>query len=101
MGGLPAGFCDRPAFGERPPGEEWRDAYTGEMKRHDCRYNGYVPGLACRAHGGPSLVTQQDGNAWMAALPGFTNLQECVTGWGATEDEATQALLAELEKDSP
>jgi hypothetical protein len=51
--GCPAGFCDQPAYGDRPPGREWRDAYTGEMKRFDGRYNGYVPGLACPAHGGP------------------------------------------------
>lgn len=51
--GTPAGFCDRPAHGVRPPGEEWRDAWTGEMKRLDGRYNGHVPGLACPAHGGP------------------------------------------------
>ena len=51
--GSPAGFCDEPAFGFRPEGKQWRDAYTGEMKRMDGRYNGYVPGLACEAHGGP------------------------------------------------
>lgn len=52
-GGLPAGFCDKPAFGERPPGKEWRDAYTGARRRIDGKYSGYVPGLACPDHGGP------------------------------------------------
>ena len=27
---------------------------AGEMQREDLRYNGYVPGLACPKHGGPS-----------------------------------------------
>lgn len=53
MGGLPADFCDRAAYGERPPGEEFRNGWTGELIRFDGRYNGYVPGLACPAHGGP------------------------------------------------
>lgn len=50
--GIPDGFCDKPAYGERPPGSQWRNAYTGEMMRFDGRYNGYVPGLACPGHGG-------------------------------------------------
>lgn len=54
MQGCPAGFCDAPAYGARPPGQKWRDAWTGELKRFDGRYNGYVPGLACEAHGGPA-----------------------------------------------
>lgn len=53
MGGCPAGFCDATAWGEREPGQQYRDARTGEMKRLDGRFNGYVPGLACPAHGGP------------------------------------------------
>lgn len=52
-GGLPAGFCDKPAYGERPEGQKYRDAWTGELRRFDGKYNGYVPGLACPAHGGP------------------------------------------------
>ena len=53
VGGLPGGFCDQPAFGKRPPCDEWRDAYTGERHRLDGKFNGYTPGLACPAHGGP------------------------------------------------
>jgi len=53
--GYPAGFCDKPAFGERPPGKEWRNAYTGKTQRWDGKYSGYVPALACKGHGGPSL----------------------------------------------
>lgn len=53
MGGCPAGFCDKDAFGEYVPGPTFRDAYTGEVRRFDGKYRGYVPGLACPAHGGP------------------------------------------------
>ena len=51
--GMPAGFCGNDAFGKRPPCKQWKDAYTGEMRRDDGKYNGYVPGLACVGHGGP------------------------------------------------
>lgn len=54
QGGCPAGFCDKDAFGERPPSKQFRDANTGELFRADLRYNGYVPGLACPIHGGPN-----------------------------------------------
>lgn len=37
-GGCPSGFCDRDAFG-------FPTKYS--------RYDGYVPALACPAHGGP------------------------------------------------
>lgn len=54
VNGCPAGFCDEPAFGHRPePEYYWRDGYTGERRRSDGKYDGYVPGLACPAHGGP------------------------------------------------
>lgn len=63
-GGLPAGFCDEPAFGQRPPGREGRDAWTGRTFRLDGKYSGYVPGLACPAHGGPKCpgIDLGDGN---------------------------------------
>lgn len=40
MNGLPAGFCDAPAYGEQ----------TAAGKH---AYSGYVPALACPRHGGP------------------------------------------------
>lgn len=53
MNGCPAGFCDKPAYGERPPcGTYWNHA-AGERQRFDLKYDGYVPGLACEGHGGP------------------------------------------------
>lgn len=51
--GCPAGFCDKPAYGARPPSPEFYSYGACEMKRTDGRYNGYVPGLACHNHGGP------------------------------------------------
>lgn len=42
--GLPAGFCDQPAYGKRPSGPI--DSPLGQ-------YQGYVPALACPLHGGP------------------------------------------------
>lgn len=89
--GGPAGFCDEPAFGERPDGVtnlrwdgyEWRD---------DGLYAGYVPGLACRCHGGPKTRAFLDGSAWCAVLPDFVNLQESPAGFGATPEEARADL---------
>lgn len=37
QGGLPAGFCDDPAYG----------------RSNSRKYSGYVPALACPNHGGP------------------------------------------------
>ena len=75
MMGCPSGFCDEPAYGERPPSREWRNARTGELHREDGRYNGYVTGLACEGHGGPPPRHQGDpciycGIPHDAVLPG-------------------------------
>lgn len=53
MCGCPAGFCDKPAYGKYVPGPMFRDWWTGEIRRFDGKYSGYVPGLACEMHGGP------------------------------------------------
>jgi hypothetical protein len=51
--GCPAGFCDEEAYSERPePPYYYKDGRTGQRRRGDCRYDGYVPALACPAHGG-------------------------------------------------
>ena len=44
MNGVPAGFCSAVAYG--PP------------EKRQNRYRGYVPGLACPAHGGPDAVVE-------------------------------------------
>ena len=51
--GIPAGTCDRKAYGERPPSRLWMNYAAGRMMREDLRFDGYVPGLACPDHGGP------------------------------------------------
>ena len=50
--GMPAGFCDEPAYGFPLPCETVRD-YHGRKVRIDGGYSGYVPFLACPLHGGP------------------------------------------------
>ena len=62
-GGCPAGFCDEPAYGTRPESKMWR-RYDGSLTRDDGKYDGYVPALACPAHGGP---TQAEAAATAAA----------------------------------
>ena len=49
-GGCPDGFCDKPAYSKHKGGEY----YEGRHGRHylDGSYGGYVPALACPAHGG-------------------------------------------------
>jgi len=59
MEGCPAGFCDAPAYGERPRSPEYRNAY-GDRFRADGKYSGYVPGLACVGHGGPPPMHRFD-----------------------------------------
>jgi hypothetical protein len=93
MGGCPAGFCDNPAYGERPTCREWRNVYSGEWMREDGRFSGYVPGLACPIHGGPRYRTFMDGNAWCAVKPDFINLQESDAGFGDTPEQAIAALV--------
>lgn len=90
-GGCPDGFCDQPAYGEQPPGEI-HTRWDGHVYRDDGRYAGYVPGLACPAHGGPRVRTFMDGNAWCAVLPDFINLQESKAGFGNTREQAIADL---------
>lgn len=91
--GSPSGFCDKPAYGERPKSRISR-AWWGDEIREDGRYNGYVPALACECHGGPGIRTYKDGNAWCAVKPDFVNLQESDAGFGNTPEAATKELLS-------
>lgn len=84
-GGLPAGYCDKPAYGEYIEGETFKDAWTGEVRRFDGVYRGYVSGPCCPDHGGPQKTGPrvfQDGNTengrpmWCAVYEDFVNLQE-------------------------
>lgn len=91
MGGGPAGFCDRTAYGERPRAEVFR-RWDGYEYRADGLYAGYVPALACPMHGGPKVRVFRDGNAWCAVHPDFINLQESAAAFGDTPNEAAAAL---------
>lgn len=92
MGGCPAGFCGEPAYGERPPSREFWSYAQNTMVREDGRFDGYVPGLACRAHGGPRFRTFMDGDAWCAVMPDFINLQESPAGFGKDKESAISDL---------
>jgi hypothetical protein len=86
-GGGPADFCDKPAYGDPPPGKTIR-RWDGHLYREDGLYAGYVPALACPMHGGPKVRTFMDGNAWCAVGPDFVDLQASHAGFGATREEA-------------
>ena len=88
MGGCPAGLCDEPAFGNYIKGKTFRDGWTGEVRRLDGKYSGYVPALACQMHGGPKIRAFMDGNMWCAVKPDFINLQESDSWFAATREEA-------------
>lgn len=94
MQGMPAGFCDEPAYGNRPHSPERMNYCSGRMMRDDGRYDGYVMGLACPGHGGPNVRVFKDGNAWVAVHPDFINLQESPAGFGDTAEEALENLKA-------
>lgn len=51
-GGMPSGFCDKPAYSNHKGGEYFTHPTTGERTYLNGAYNGYVPALACPAHGG-------------------------------------------------
>lgn len=75
--GVPSGFCDKEAYGEHEDSKI---------------YDGYVPYLACPAHGGPKTRVYKDGNKWCAVFPDFINIQESEIGFGDTPEEARKAL---------
>ena len=93
MGGGPAGFCDEPAFGERPDAVT-HSRWDGFEWREDGLYSGFVPGLACVKHGGPKTRAFKDGSTWCAVRANFVNLQESDAGFGDTPAAARAALAA-------
>jgi len=92
MGGAPCGFCDKEAYGEPPPSPRHMNYCTNRMQRDDCRYDGYVPALACIGHGGPHSRVFKDGDMWCAVFPDFANLQESESGWGDSPSAARDDL---------
>lgn len=88
QGGLPAGFCDKEAYGF--PTKSPRIFNYGIMReqRLDGKYDGYVPALACPDHGGPLSRCFMDGDKVCAVYPDFINLQESFAGFGENADKA-------------
>ncbi len=84
--GMPAGFCDKDAYGEPVFSiGHWEDG------RFIAKY---VPFLACPNHGGPKTRVYLDGDMWCAVHPDFVNLQESDAGFGDTPTAARMALEA-------
>lgn len=52
IGGCPAGFCDKPAYGNKLKCREHYNAHTRRWQRED-GIDCYAPYLACPIHGGP------------------------------------------------
>lgn len=84
MGG-PAGYCDQPAYGVHIEGPTFRDAYTGEVRRTDGKWRGYVHGPCCPNHGGPEAIgprvfqdglTEKGRPMWCAVYEDFEDLME-------------------------
>ena len=103
MGGLPSGFCDRPAFGEQyAKNSRYAPPHWGPWERKGFLMPGgrsapYAPGYCCDRHGGPSADQNRfvrDGNMWCAFMPGFVNLQESIAGFGETQAAAERNLMS-------
>jgi hypothetical protein len=88
--GMPAGFCDKPAYSE--PIKEVGHWENGVF------YKQYIPGLACREHGGSDtpedVVVELDGNERCAHFTNFINLQESPAEFSKDKDEAILKLLS-------
>jgi hypothetical protein len=98
---IPAGFCGDVALGFRPRSPERMNYCAGVMQREDGLYNGYVPGLACKCHGGPSPKISMDGNQFCATTDAFDNLQESPAGFGDTEADAVADLFRQATGGQP
>ncbi len=48
--GMPAGFCDEPAYGKQEPEQRRYGEWSYAWRKW---FGGYCTGLACHAHGGP------------------------------------------------
>lgn len=92
MNGCPAGFCDKDAYGEPPPRQEYRNRFTGRWEPIDGGYGGYVPALACPNHGGPKVRLFMDGDQWCAVYADFVGLMASPSGFGPTKEKAAAAL---------
>ena len=101
MGGIPAGFCDREAFGPQYP----RKYLANADSRYLLDRPAYCVGPCCPEHGGPKEgqpIIFQDGwtpkgaPMWCAVMPGFINLQESEAGFSGNPMRAVELLNAAL-----
>lgn len=89
-GGCPDGFCDNTAYSNHKGGAYWNHPRTGERVFVDGTYGGYVPALACPAHGGRTkeesvnlctncvfCIADCDGNPKFGTGEGNDNVYEC------------------------
>ena len=89
--GLPAGFCNEPAFGRQELGQErYGDWVRGRW------YPGRCDGLACHAHGGPKSRVFKDGDKYCAVMPDFEDLVVSLAGFGDTPEKARAELERQL-----
>ena len=108
--GGPAGFCGNPAFGVHIEGPTFRDGWTGEVRRTDGKWGGYVHGPCCPRHSGPEEVGPrvfQDGLTssghpmWCAVYEDFENLQESPACFHAKPWVAIQQLQQQFPRTTP
>lgn len=97
----PAGFCDRPAWGQQYDfGSGYEDPSwlaPGQWAGGGGRQRPYAPDLCCDHHGGPradQIRFVRDGDMWCAFLPDFINLAESNAGFGKTQRKAEIDLRA-------
>jgi len=93
INGCPAGFCDEPAYGFPIPYETMR-SWDGQDIRLDGGYTGYVPYLACPAHGGPKK--QNFIILWIEgfAATGQSGVAQCLGTYPGTLHDAIKAWVA-------
>lgn len=114
MGGCPAGFCDKPAYGKQEKGQNRYGDYGWEGGRR-VFHPGYCSGLACYGHGGPEKPQKKeiegqkimapdtpqtininfgiDGDMWTAVYDDFINLAQSICGFGSTPELALANLI--------
>ena len=95
--GYPAGFCDKPAYGEQT------ESYLSRFFVWDkYRRPAFASGLACPDHGGPkqwepvTFIDGTDGRGnkmYCAVYPNFENLQESPAEFDIDPRKAAQYLI--------